>query len=83
MYSSTVTSKGQTTIPKKIRKLLHLKSKDKIVYIYEDNKVFLKPIKGTILNLKGVIKHSIKKPIDFYKLRDEVKQKIAKESIEE
>jgi AbrB family looped-hinge helix DNA binding protein len=83
MRLSTLTSKGQTTIPKEVREFLHLKPKDKIVYIPDGKRVFLTPIKGTILDLKGVVKRSTEGPIDFVKLREEVKEKVVKEAIEE
>lgn len=80
MHLSTITAKGQITIPKEIRDFLHLGPKDKILYVPDGKRIFLTPLKGTILDLKGVIKHPGKKPIDFSKLRDEVKKKVAKES---
>ena len=83
MHLSTLTSKGQTTIPKEVREFLHLKPKDKIVYISDGKRVFLTPIKGTILDLKGVVRRSTKGPINFRKLREEVKEKVAKEAMEE
>lgn len=55
MLQSTITKKGQTTIPKEIRKLLRLKPNDRVFYIIEENKVFLKPIHGNILELRGSV----------------------------
>jgi AbrB family looped-hinge helix DNA binding protein len=43
MPHSTLTSKGQTTIPREIRKLLGLKENDRILYEVEDGKVAIKP----------------------------------------
>ncbi len=83
MHLSTVTSKGQTTIPKEVRKFLHLKPQDTIVYIPDGKRVFLTPISGTIMDLKGIVKRSAKKPIDFIKLRGEVKEKIGKKAMDE
>ncbi len=83
MHLSILTSKGQTTIPKEVREFLHLKPKDTIVYIPDGKRVFLTPISGTILDLKGVVKHHSKKPIDFHKLREDMKEKVAKEVMEE
>ena len=83
MHSSTVTSKGQTTIPKEVRLFLHLKARDKIVYVPDGKRVFLTPVKGTILDLKGVVKHSRKKPVNFVRMRERVKEKIAQEVLEE
>lgn len=83
MHLSTITSKGQTTIPKKVREFLHLKPKDKIVYVPDGKRVFLMPIKGTILDLKGIVKHPSNKSIDFPKLREKVKEKVVEEGMEE
>jgi AbrB family looped-hinge helix DNA binding protein len=43
MSESTLTSKGQTTIPREIRKLLGLKENDRILYEADDGKVAIKP----------------------------------------
>ncbi|MBU0693252.1 MAG: type II toxin-antitoxin system PrlF family antitoxin [Candidatus Omnitrophica bacterium] len=83
MHFSTVTAKGQTTIPKEVRELLHLSPNDKVVYVPDGKRVFLTPINGNILDLKGVVKHSGKKPIDFSKLREKVKEKVVKEIMKE
>ena len=81
MHFSIITSKGQTTIPKEVREFLHLKPNDKIVYIPDGKRVFLTPVKGTISDLKGVVKNLAKRPINFLKLREEVKGKIVKEAM--
>ena len=43
MSESTLTSKGQTTIPREIRKLLGLKENDRILYEVEGGNVVIKP----------------------------------------
>jgi antitoxin PrlF len=43
MHESTLTTKGQTTIPREIRRLLGLKANDRILYEVEDGKVAIKP----------------------------------------
>ena len=78
MYLSTLTSKSQTTIPKEIRILLHLKPNDTIVYVQDGKRVFLTPVQGNILDLKGAVRRGGKGPADFAKLRDRVKAKVAK-----
>jgi AbrB family looped-hinge helix DNA binding protein len=80
MPVSVLTSKGQTTIPKDIRKLLGLKPNDKILYLLEGKKVVLRPLKGNILALKGSINVK-KKPIDFKRLREDTKKKVARKII--
>jgi AbrB family looped-hinge helix DNA binding protein len=41
MPSSTLTSKGQITLPKEIRSRLHLQPGDRIEYTIEDGRVYL------------------------------------------
>ena len=82
MSVSVLTKKGQTTIPKNIRKTLGLKPNDRILYVVEGEKVVLRPLKGTILDLKGTVTAK-EKPIDFQKLRDKTLKKVAKKIIED
>ena len=82
MPVSVLTKKGQTTIPKDVRKFLKLEPHDKILYLLEGNRVVLKPIKGNILDLKGTVKTK-DKPVDFRKLRDSTKKRIARKIAEE
>ena len=82
MSVSSITKKWQTTIPKDIRKLLDLDPNDKILYQVEGQRVFLKPIKGNILDLKGSVKAK-EKPIDFKALRNMTKKKIGRKIAEE
>ena len=81
MTISTITSKGQTTIPKEIRDHFHLKAHDKIFYISEEDRIVIKPLSGTILDLKGAF--PVKRKIDFEKLREKMKKEIAKETLKE
>ena len=56
MSAATVTSKGQITIPKKIRALLDLHSGDKINFIVEESgEVRFLPATQDISTLKGII----------------------------
>lgn len=77
MIATTVTKKGQVTIPKKIREALGLREHDKVVFIHRNNEVVLKPIKGTILNLRGSVKPR-RKPENFETIRKEVKGAITR-----
>lgn len=54
---STITSKGQVTLPNKLRKQLNLHSGDKLEFIYNRNGSFTAyPISGSISNLLGILK---------------------------
>ena len=82
MSVSVLTSKGQTTIPKDVRNLLGLEPNDKIFYMVEGKRVILKPLKGNILDLRGSVATK-DKPIDFKKLRDTTRKKVARKIVEE
>ncbi|MBC2712728.1 MAG: type II toxin-antitoxin system PrlF family antitoxin [Desulfosarcina sp.] len=82
MPVSVLTSKGQTTIPKDVRNLLGLKPNDKIFYMVEGKRVVIKPLKGNILDLRGSVTTK-EKPIDFKKLRDTTRKKVARKIVEE
>ena len=79
MHSSTITAKGQTTIPIEIREYLDLVPHDKLVYVPDGDKVYLMHVHGTIFDIKGALKHKVNAPINFEKLREQVKQKVSKE----
>lgn len=81
MSVSVLTKKGQTTIPKNIRKILNLKPHDKILYIIEDGKVVLKPLAGNILELRGSVARKGKSS-DFQKIRHETKKKMVEKIAE-
>ncbi len=76
MYTSTISVKGQITIPAKIRKQLGLKSNDKVAFIFRGNEIILKPIKGTIKDLRGSIQPR-QQPEDFETIRQQVKRTVA------
>ncbi len=52
---STVTSKGQVTIPLAIRDELHLSAGSKIEYILNGNCVMIVPINNSVTKLKGML----------------------------
>ena len=51
---ATVTSKGQVTIPKKIRDLLRIRPRCKVDFVLEGNRILLAPVK-TLLDLRGAV----------------------------
>jgi len=53
MATSTITSKGQTTIPLEIRQLLNLQAGDRVEFVVRDGKVFLEPLNVAVETLSG------------------------------
>jgi antitoxin PrlF len=57
MPRSTVTSKGQITLPKAVREALHLDAGDRVEFaIRDDGVVELRPETGDLLALAGSLK---------------------------
>ncbi|MEM7043887.1 MAG: type II toxin-antitoxin system PrlF family antitoxin [Pseudomonadota bacterium] len=55
MLSSTLTARGQTTIPAEIRKKLALKPGDRILYLEEDGRVRIVAADKRANDLKGLL----------------------------
>ena len=57
MAVATLTSKGQTTIPKQVRDHLKLNSGDKLDFVIESGgRVVIRPTKLDVRELKGLLK---------------------------
>jgi AbrB family looped-hinge helix DNA binding protein len=57
MAVATLTSKGQTTIPKEIRDLLGLAPGDKLDFVVEtDGRVVLRPATRDVRELRGMLR---------------------------
>lgn len=76
MYTVNISAKGQITLPAAIRKRLGVKANDKIALIFRGDEIILKPLKGTIKDLRGALKPQTK-PEAFERIRKQVKDAIA------
>lgn len=66
---STVTSKGQTTIPGKIRKVLRIKPGDRLEYVVEGDRATIRVHPGT-RSLKGALASKKGKGMSFAQIRE-------------
>ncbi len=79
MPISVLTSKGQMTIPKEVRKALNLKPSEKVIIVVEGNQAIIQPVRGNLLDIGGSVKMTGReRPIDFKKVREEVKKRVAR-----
>lgn len=85
MQITTVTQKGQVTIPGPIRKAMKIKARDRVAFEIVNGEVRLKPIKSIVEATFGSVKplKPLKGPIDFKKLRREIQEEIAEEVMNE
>jgi antitoxin PrlF len=73
MPISVLTSTGQMTIPKEVRKALNLRPSEKVIIVVEGNRAILQPLKGNLLDIGGSVKITDREePIEFTKVREEV-----------
>ncbi len=70
MAAATITSKGQTTIPKEIRDGLGLKPKDQVQFtLLADGTVIMRAKKRSVSELYGLLHKPGRKPIAVAQMR--------------
>lgn len=79
--TSTVTVKGQVTIPLEIRKALGLKPRDRVTFVLEDGMARILPWKSKLEAGFGAVKPS-KMPEDFKELRRMAMEEVAQRALE-
>lgn len=79
---TTMTKKGQVTIPVEIRNLFGLKAKDKVAFKIDNGNVRIAPAKYTLETVYGIVK-PMKRPQDFKKLKQIAIREHTKKVIEE
>jgi len=66
---STLTSKGQTTIPKDIRERLHMKAGDRMTFtLMPDGAVLLRIKNKSVMSLAGSLRKKGQKPLPVEEL---------------
>ncbi|HZQ98918.1 MAG TPA: type II toxin-antitoxin system PrlF family antitoxin [Chloroflexota bacterium] len=58
-YQSTMTTKGQVTIPAEVRRLLGFKPHDKVAFVVDDGQVRLERALGVIERTAGIFKGAL------------------------
>jgi len=62
--ASTITSKGQITLPKKIRECLHVVPGDRIDFVVEGNGVVVvRPARSRLRQLRGMLRNRKRKSV--------------------
>ncbi len=77
--STTVSSKGQITIPVELRKAMGIKSRDRVAFELVDGEVHLRPVGSRLLAGYGAIKPKAR-PEDFRSMRREVEEEWGEEA---
>ncbi len=77
--SAKITSKGQITLPKEVRKLLDVQSGSVVVFEKEEDRIVIKPAQ-TFREFKGILKNK-GKASDFKDVRKNAKEYIGEKNI--
>ena len=80
-YVTTLTQKGQVTIPAPLRRVLGVKPRDKVAFHLVDGEVRLRVIESAVLASYGTVKRlkPSKRPVDYRRVRHEIEEEIAEE----
>jgi len=79
MPTSTLTSKGQTVIPKAVRNHLGLQPGDKLDFVVQDNgDVLIRPAVQDVKRLKGMLFRPERKPVTIEEMKLAIKQRKGK-----
>lgn len=78
---STVTTKGQVTIPVEIRRRLGVAAHDKVAFVLDDNQVRLVRRGSVVAQTAGIFKTS-QPPLTAEELREAAERAIAEDVIE-
>lgn len=81
-HLSTITRKGQVTIPAEIRRALHLKEGDSVTWRQEGNEVRLLPARFTLESAFGSVEPR-RRPEDFEEVTRAAKASKARASVDE
>ncbi len=79
MSISTLTKKGQTTIPAKVRNHLKLRSGDKIEFVIErDGKVVLIPKNVDVRQLRGMLAPFVRRRLTIEQMDEGIRSRFAR-----
>lgn len=66
MPTATVTSKGQITLPKRVREALRVKVGDQVDFVLEaDGEVRVRAASGDVSELKGLLHRAGRRPVSL------------------
>jgi antitoxin PrlF len=73
MPTSTLTSKGQITIPKEVRDRLHLKTGSRLEFVLEPSgRVILQPLNSDFRSLRGMIRSKRKRGVSVEEMNEAI-----------
>ncbi|MBI2980802.1 MAG: type II toxin-antitoxin system PrlF family antitoxin [Deltaproteobacteria bacterium] len=75
MATATLTSKGQTTVPKEVRDFLGLHEGDQIEFVIGRGEVVLRPATLDVKSLKGILREKDQKTLSVEEMNTAIKHR--------
>lgn len=76
MARATVSSRGQTVIPKPVRDHLGLRPGDEVEFLVrDDGEVLVKPATEDVRKLKGILHRAGRKPVSLRAMREAIRRR--------
>lgn len=82
VWTATVSSKGQLTIPKPVREKLGLEPGSKVLFTLREGKVEMESVSGDIRQWQGALKGT-EQDVAWEHVRERVREAIAEEVVRE
>lgn len=79
--TTSITKKGQVTIPAEVRKALSLKPRDKVAFEIRGGEAVIKPVPSDLLAGFGAVQPK-ERPEDFMRMREDMQEWVAEEVLE-
>jgi len=71
-HKSTVTSRGQTTVPKELRDALHIKDGTELVWFVKDGYATVQPRSGRLIDYAGILGNPLGRTVSVEEMHDAV-----------
>ncbi len=76
MPTATVTSKGQVTLPKKVREALRINPGDRIDFVLDaEGGAHLRPGRYDITGLKGILRRPGRRPVTLERMQEAIERR--------
>jgi len=73
MPTSTLTSKGQITLPKEVREHLHLQTGSRIDFVIDSaGSVTIRPLNQDFRSLKGIVRSRRRRPVSVEEMNESI-----------
>lgn len=80
MPTSTITSKGQTTLPRAVREALKVGAGDRVVYDIVGETVRIRSARATVDDLYGILHEDGMREVDLEEAREAFRQEAARQA---